>query len=364
MKKALAGEISTIQLYEECLSLGVNGEASISLREDNTRSHSSHDVNVDELRDLIQSFVAIDQGKIPRIFQVSNCPFIRRVFILHISDCEDFTFLEELKKIYTNTLLMDVRICKNQTFVSSFPQKLLTISNTESAQSEISVGDGRDGGEWHRVGDGRKKITKPSLLLTGETGEIDLSSCVMSASTMTMWGYPLPLQLADDTAAEGSSTRDKEYEPETYPHALPTVTESNKMENVLLLNGLSSMKRGAIKMDLYSAMTEAEAEDGAGQGRTDGEPPRKHLCSTGYENSAVRERNSTYSAVGAEDAATSTDARITTVVETLSSEIIAATAIATTAPTAPAPATVLDEDMLTSLPGLEQSYSNTSPPAP
>ncbi len=55
MKKAAQGLVCCDKNYIECLDMGIKATSSISIKGDETRSSSAHDLNAFEIRDFIRS---------------------------------------------------------------------------------------------------------------------------------------------------------------------------------------------------------------------------------------------------------------------------------------------------------------------
>jgi hypothetical protein len=95
-KKAFSGEINTSIQYEECLQYRIKAQTTVAHIHDNTRTVSNFDVTVEELQSLILYFVRINETQSPRGFDVTNRPFVRKIIVLHISDCDNFDFFTGL----------------------------------------------------------------------------------------------------------------------------------------------------------------------------------------------------------------------------------------------------------------------------
>ncbi len=91
-KKARSGGVSSAQMFLECRSLGIAGRSSLALVKDPTRASCLHDLNVQELRDMLLSLLTDEAPS--KFFDIRNKAFLRHVAVLHVQDLDDGAVLK------------------------------------------------------------------------------------------------------------------------------------------------------------------------------------------------------------------------------------------------------------------------------
>lgn len=166
-KKASKGEITTYEHYRMCLDLGIKGDASLSITIDNTRATSSHQLNSNEITELLLSILLQSQCNV-KYFNIKNKPFVRNIFHIHVSNCND------LSSLLPQTMIHKVKVSKNMHETHSFPGRLYTISKDKSTELSNNAVAGTDGSSNDGSCNDRK-------------GE----QYVLSSASLSSWGFPV-----------------------------------------------------------------------------------------------------------------------------------------------------------------------------
>lgn len=130
-KRAINGEINTIENYKQCIASGITGNVKFQIIIDKSRKDAHHNLNITEIRDIV---LGIIQGRqLPRCIEIKNKCFIRNIFLLHFNDAIDPK--KALMSLHCNASKNEsysVRISKNDIEdIIPLPYKLLTISNDQ-----------------------------------------------------------------------------------------------------------------------------------------------------------------------------------------------------------------------------------------
>ena len=190
-KRALNGEINTIDNYKQCIASGIKGNVKVQIIIDKSLKYENHNLNITEIRDII---LGIIQGRqLPRCIEIKNKCFIRNIFLLHFHDAVDpKKSLMSLHHDAPNNESYSVRISKNDIEdIIPLPYKLLTISNDQIdditgnknkkpklKQNEVEISDNEKS-----VDEGNEP----------DINEV-LEKYILSNGQMKAWNYPLKLE--------------------------------------------------------------------------------------------------------------------------------------------------------------------------
>jgi DNA polymerase III epsilon subunit-like protein len=243
-KRALNGEINTIENYKQCIASGIPGTIKFQITIDKTRKDAHHNLNITEIRDILLGIILGRQ--LPRCIEIKNKCFIRNIFLLHFNNSADpKKSLLTINDASTSAETYSVRISKNDVEdVISLPFKLLTISND---QIDDIIGN---------------KMKKPKLqqdqinvnedVSVDDGEELDLNDVlekyILSKGQMKAWNYPIKiddenLNKVDQALQKMVAERLKIEKPDCYNGLmkgnLPSISESCELLLELIKNNES-----------------------------------------------------------------------------------------------------------------------------
>eukprot|EP01035_Chromulina_nebulosa_P018126 gene18126-23780_t len=161
-KKVVKGELTTEELYKECMKLGIKGKASVEIIKDKSREFAKQDFRVQDIRSVLLS--VLFNESIPKFIHIKNKPYIRDVIVMNIQDIDDPD--RELSELSSNDIY-SIKISNSSDHSPRFSTKLLSYSNEET------------------VDDNEQTVatTDPSN---------KYNQYILSESMLRFWGYPMP----------------------------------------------------------------------------------------------------------------------------------------------------------------------------
>ena len=133
-KKAARGEILSRGLFAECERLGIPVLPSVAITPVSSRLNCPHDLNVDELRELIVALVT--DKPTSRYFQLLNKGALTHACCLHFTDCNVSS--AELREVLPEQAVL--RVSRSVSEASFLPRQLLSEA-METPEANLAVSD-------------------------------------------------------------------------------------------------------------------------------------------------------------------------------------------------------------------------------
>lgn len=160
-KRSAKGDISTRVMYAELRRLRVaHPEVSVVVRAEASRAESVHDLNIEEVTELITSIV--QDVATSKYFHIRNKGAIQHVSLVHVSDCD----LDDAELRDAMGAFSVVRLARHPGEVLFLPRQLLSTPIDVNAPAPTRV-----------------KLT--------------LEDCVLDKDALKLWGFPSPATAAE-----------------------------------------------------------------------------------------------------------------------------------------------------------------------